>query len=223
MITGLPDAATLADLLRYDPPTGRLFWKPRQEDYFSGIGEQRSRLCALWNRNFAGKPALNALDNGYRVGRLLTRNVSAHRTIWALHTGSWPTHQIDHINGVRDDNRIENLREVTARQNKRNARLDRRNKSGVSGVCFDTHNGVWVARITLTRRRVFLGAFDTLEAAAAARKAAEENSDYAAAHGSEDRPYYIHRRDATAERRRIERVESKMAEEARFIETLRRI
>ena len=51
--------------------------------------------------------------------------VSTHRLIWALQTGEWPKQQIDHINGVKDDMRFSNLRDVSAKINHRNYRNNR--------------------------------------------------------------------------------------------------
>lgn len=80
-------------------------------------------------------------NGGYR--RLYTAHVkeggtyyqAAHRVAWLLHTGQWPTHQIDHINADKQDNRIHNLREATATQNLRNRGVFKNNKLGVKGVC----------------------------------------------------------------------------------------
>jgi len=63
-------------------------------------------------------------------------NINVHRFVWVLCNGSWPQLTIDHINGNRHDNRIENLREVTPSENTLNTLLAwKPNKdTGVAGV-----------------------------------------------------------------------------------------
>jgi hypothetical protein len=185
----------MRQLLEYCPSTGKLFWRARDEHWFAGDEALRRRICKLWNHSFAGVEALTAPDGGYLSGNCLGRKMLAHRAAWAVYYGAWPEHTIDHINGIRDDNRIVNLRDVTRSQNQRNLRRDRRNTSGTTGVCFDAHNGFWVARISVDGGRVFLGAFSDLSDAVAARKAAEVRVGYARSHGSTTRPSYVHPRD----------------------------
>jgi hypothetical protein len=100
--------------------------------------------------------------------------VSAHRAAWAMHHGEWPNGQIDHRDGDGMNNRIDNLRDATHSQNQRNQRLHARNKTGVRGVCLCKRTGRWQALIwDGNGKRVFIGRFETIEAAAAARKEAE--------------------------------------------------
>ena len=70
----------------------------------------------------------------------------AHIVCWALMTGAWPEHEIDHINGVRDDNRQTNLRQATRAQNMHNGPRLRTNTSGFAGVAWDKNGGKWIAR-----------------------------------------------------------------------------
>ena len=89
-------------------------------------------------------------------------------------TGSWPIAEIDHINGVKDDNRFKNLREATRTENIRNQKLPRvDNASGVAGVSWYKKYGKWVARIQVHGKRISLGYFSNLCDAVTARKAAE--------------------------------------------------
>lgn len=100
----------------------------------------------------------------------------AHRLIWALCTGEDPGNsQIDHINGNRSDNRIENLRKVTHQQNGMNrSRAQRNSASGLIGVYPHKATGKWEASITHNRKSIFLGLHETKEAALAARVAKEQ-------------------------------------------------
>ena len=97
---------------------------------------------------------------GYRVVRLEGRNYKEHRLIYSMHHNRWPVGQIDHIDGVRDNNKIENLREVTRAEN---ARAFRRPSAGVSsqyrGVCFCKRNQKWCAKIRKDGTRYHLGYF----------------------------------------------------------------
>src|SRR5262245_14420263 len=108
----------LAELLEYNPETGELRWKRRPR------GPQR------WNTRWAGKPAFTTkLRGGYRMGRIHWGAYYAHRVIWALMTGAWPTSEIDHIDGDPSNNRWANLRLANTRSeqliNKLSHRSDR--------------------------------------------------------------------------------------------------
>ncbi len=88
------------------------------------------------------------------------KSMLAHRLAWALHTGSWPSGEIDHINGDESDNRMVNLRDTSKsvnQQNKRNPRSD--NKSGFMGVCWHKGAGQWRAQITVHGKCIYLGLF----------------------------------------------------------------
>lgn len=135
----LPPVELLRQLLAYDPDTGALTWLPRHIDMFGG----NVRSCGTWNTRYAGKPALYHLDaHGYRTGTLLGVAAKAHRVAWALHYGTPPAGQIDHINGDRADNRSSNLRDVSHSQNQRNAGVRADNKTGMPGV-FRRKNGMY--------------------------------------------------------------------------------
>ncbi len=89
-------------------------------------------------------------------------------------TGKWPTHQVDHINGMRADNRWKNLREATPLQNARNRRPTKETGSGRVGVCFDKTRAKWSAYIGVDNRTINLGFFAEIEEAVAARADAEK-------------------------------------------------
>lgn len=86
-----------------------------------------------------------------------------HRIAWLLHFHGWPVGQIDHINGVRTDNRIDNLREATQLINMRNSRAKPSNKSGVPGVRF--HQGKWSGQVRANGKQIHVGTFRTKEEA----------------------------------------------------------
>ncbi len=111
-------------------------------------------------------------STGYRYVSIDGREYKEHRLIWVLVTGVWPENQIDHKNGVRADNRFENLRDVTGTINQRNRSKLRNNSSGYRGVTFKRSNRRFMAQIRLERGRKFLGYFDTAKAASRAYEAA---------------------------------------------------
>lgn len=162
-------ADDMRERIAYDPETGTLVWR-----------HNRNR-SPQWNGRYAGKPAINTLDssNGYLVGSLSEGKVFAHRVAWLIHYGEWPE-EVDHINGVRTDNRITNLRNVSKALNARNLSLSSRNKSGFKGVSWNRQVGCWQAHIRLNGKTRYLGLFrDVNDAAKAYRDAAPKyHGDY---------------------------------------------
>jgi len=105
----LPHQDQLRQLLDYDPDTGLLFWRSRENSMFEPGRWSREAAAACWNGTFAGKEAFpQRSSSGYKRGCLLGRTVMAHRVAWKWWTGNDPAHVIDHINHVRTDNRIAN-------------------------------------------------------------------------------------------------------------------
>lgn len=120
------------------------------------------------------------MKNGYILCSVFSRRILAHDLAWLLYTGKVPS-MLDHINGVRSDNRWVNLRQVTESQNCMNSGLNRRNKSGVKGVAFYKAYQKWTAELVALNKKYFLGYFENKEDAIAARKDAEGkyHGDYA--------------------------------------------
>lgn len=104
--------------------------------------------------------------NGYVEVGVLGKRVSGHRLAWALAHGEWPALAIDHINGIRHDNRIANLRLATGSLNSENVRrASRNNTSGFLGVTYCHQTKRWVAQICVNGKHKNLGRFDTPEIA----------------------------------------------------------
>lgn len=160
----LPPQSLLLQLFRYEPDTGKLFWRVR-----------RSRREAFTGKNF----------QGYLVGRIYRERFAAHRVIWKMVHGVDPS-EIDHINHDRSDNRLSNLREVKRFENCRNRSQSKANSSGVAGVMFHKAAGKWLAKIMVDYRTVHLGLFQQFDDAVAARKAAEVEYGFHASHGRPD-------------------------------------
>lgn len=144
----------LHEVLKYDPLTGKLFWKERASP-------------AWFNGKHAGKEALNCLDNGYLTGVLDGAKAMSHRVIWAMQTGEWPD-QIDHIDGDRANNKWANLRSVSYTEQSRNRKLNARNKSGVPGVFWSGSEKRWKVKCG----RAHVGTFRKFYEAVEARRAA---------------------------------------------------
>jgi hypothetical protein len=156
-------AAELRKLLHYDPETGVFTWLLRP-----GAG---ARLERTWNTRYADKRA-GTVRNGYIAILIAKRAYKAHRLAWLYVHGSWPTEAIDHINGVRSDNRLVNLRQATRSQNSANSRAPSTNTSGIKGVAWDARRNRWTAYIKVAGRPRNLGRFHTAEEATAAYLAA---------------------------------------------------
>ena len=184
-IRDLPSQDILNQLLRYEPETGRLFWKERPSHMFKGEGRAQNDSAKAWNAVWAGKEAFTSIDSdGYRQGAIFYRRYLAHHVIWRLVTGALPE-ETDHDNGNRSDNRFGNLNDVTHAINCLNKARPTRNKSGVIGVHWHKKAGKWNAMICIpgTRKSVHIGLFETIEAAAAARKDAEAKHGFHKNHG----------------------------------------
>src|SRR5262249_12946102 len=97
----------------------------------------------------------------------------AHVLAWLYMTGSWPKHQIDHINGARSDNRWKNLRRATPQQQACNSKVRKTNKTGVKGV-WEKPNGKFLVYIDWNNKRTNLGTFNNLDEAKAIRAKWEE-------------------------------------------------
>jgi HNH endonuclease/AP2 domain len=87
-----------------------------------------------------------------------------HRLAWLYMTTAWAK-EVDHVNGVKDDNRFANLREVTRQQNSANSRAQSNNRIGLKGVSWHKHNRKYRAVIHVNGRQITLGYFDTPERA----------------------------------------------------------
>ena len=133
----------LKELLSYDPDTGVFTWVKRLN-------------------NTAG--AFDAY--GYVVIRVDKILYKAHRLAWLYTFGEFPAGNLDHINQIKNDNRISNLRVVNQSQNIQNL-------ASVKGVSWDKEREKWCARIKVMYKTIHLGRFTEKDDAIAARKAAE--------------------------------------------------
>lgn len=137
------------ETLSYDAETGDFRW---------------TRPQAVW---IAAGDIAGSLHKhtGYRYIGIAGKKHKAHRLAWLMTYGELPPSGVDHINGVRHDNRLVNLRLATYAENQQNRKLDVRNKSGYTGVFWSKELKRWRARICVNRKITNLGVFDTPELA----------------------------------------------------------
>lgn len=116
-----------------------------------------------------------SLRRGYIVISINKKQYPAHRLAWLYMTGEMPVEFIDHINGIRNDNRFCNLREATNGQNMQNkTKPHSNNKVGVLGVGQHPKTGKWIARITIDKKVKSLGSYLSMEDAIEARLKGKE-------------------------------------------------
>ncbi len=177
-VISLPSQDFLLSILDYNPETGGFVWKSRPRSLFSS--DRAWRMC---NVKYAGKIALNTIDRkGYRCGMIFGQEYKAHRVAWKMAHGDDPS-EVDHINGDKGDNRIVNLRAVTASENCQNKPSYQSNSTGHTGVYWHKVVGKWCAQIRANRKSHSLGYFSNIEDAIAARKAAEVKFGFHPNHG----------------------------------------
>lgn len=172
--------AQVSELLKYDPETGKLFWLSRPREMF-----RTTQQWKTWNTRFSGTEALPTVGHaGYSNGRILGRPHAAHRVAWLLYYRQWPSRDIDHINGDKSDNRIANLRDTSKQDNMRNMRQAKNNTSGVTGVFWNKASAKWQVGICVNSTTIYLGLFETFEAAVDARINAQTSFGFSKRHGT---------------------------------------
>jgi hypothetical protein len=150
-----PPLSRFKQYLRYEPTTGAFFWTVSPNRSVKA-GDRAGRLSA----------------RGYRDICLWGEMYAAHRLAWLFVHKRLPLQQIDHRNGERDDNRIENLRLADPHTQAQNQKRRSNNSSGFKGVAWRKRSQRWQATIKLPTRLLCLGLFDTAEEAHAAYVAA---------------------------------------------------
>lgn len=169
----------VSQCLWQDPETGKIYWKYRDKSQFNTL-----RGYSVFNAIYAGKEAFICVGNhGYKEGAIDGCGVLAHRVAWMLSKGKWPDCDIDHINGDKLDNRIENLRDVSVSVNQQNALGKSNNTSGFNGVQWDKNRNKWIARMMVNYKNIYLGRYDNFEDAVKARTRAEAYYQFTSRHG----------------------------------------
>jgi hypothetical protein len=121
---------------------------------------------------------------GYLTVRVDGKIFKVSRIIYAMHYGDPGQKQVDHINHIRTDNRIENLRIVTVQENAHNQSKLKRNTSGFTGVNWNKKAERWVVHINVDKKQAYLGSFKKKRDAIFRRKLAEIAYGYHSNHGS---------------------------------------
>lgn len=145
----------LRALLDYCPLTGEFTWR-----------EDRHAVARGTRAGSTHK------GKGYINIRVDLRLYRAHRLAWLHVHGRWPTHEIDHVNGVKSDNCLSNLRDVPRAANMQNQqRAHQRNKTGLLGA--HERGGRFESAIRVSGQSHYLGSFGTAAAANGAYLAAK--------------------------------------------------
>jgi len=150
----------LPDTLHYCNCTGKLFWVKNK-------GNSQTK-----------KEAGYKSKNGYISIRINKRLMYAHRIVWLIHKGKWPNKYIDHIDGDRQNNKIQNLREVSHREN--NINKEKHRNGHLPGTTWEEVRKKWRASTQISvngnRKTVYLGRFETQKQAAKAYRDYHKNN-----------------------------------------------
>lgn len=147
------ESVTISDWVSYCPESGDFRW----------IKSPNRRIGA-------GSIAGRITNHGYASIRICGHDYVAHRLAWFAMTGYWPSDDIDHINGIRSDNRWSNLRAASRQQNCSNRKPN--SNRPYKGTYFNSRSKKWYSRIKFNQKQIHLGTFTTCEEAHAAYQAA---------------------------------------------------
>lgn len=164
-----PSISEIQEFFVYNPMSGHIIWR-KASNYYTKIGD-------IAGYTYKGK------RSSYIRTSIHKKPILAHHVAFVLMTGSYPKHNVDHINGDGTDNKWINLRDVTHSENLRNQKLGSANTSGIIGVDFCKKTKLWRARIKLHQKEYHLGSFQTKLEAATARKKAEKDFNFHENHG----------------------------------------
>lgn len=158
----------LGECFRYEPTTGRFYWKHRPRSHFRSVTAWKS-----FNNKRAGTECLQTPGKDGYHKTVLTADgrrydIYAHRLAWTLMTGAHPEDEVDHHDGDRSNHTWDNLREATRIQNSWNRGVSKNNKLGIKGVC--EYRGKFRSSIKFRGVYYHLGDFLTLEEASSAHQ-----------------------------------------------------
>ncbi len=143
----------IRERLRYEPNTGELIWISRPKNSPQLVGQ------------VAG--TTQHANRGYRSLSIKRKRLYAHQVAYLLYYGYWALANLDHKNGDTADNRIDNLRPATIKQNAANSKKGKRGRY-LKGVIYESRAGKFIARIRVDGANMHLGTYATEEEAHAA-------------------------------------------------------
>jgi hypothetical protein len=138
----------LKELLHYDPNTGIFTWKV-------------DKAKNVKKGNIAGRKKINS----YIQIQINKKLYFAHRLAWLYVHGEMPENYIDHVNGIKSDNKILNLRKATPQENQFNRKLNKKSTSGIKGITWHKTNKRWNAVLNVNNKNIHLGSFINLNIA----------------------------------------------------------
>lgn len=150
----------LKRVLNYNPETGVFTWRIKKSNIKIGY--------------ITG----SITSNGYLSTRINCKSYLSHRLAWLYVYGQFPENDIDHINHIRSDNRIKNLRVVINKENCKNKLLQSNNTSGVAGVTWYKRDKKWLTQINYNGKTITLGLFKNINDAKKAREKAKIKYGY---------------------------------------------
>jgi hypothetical protein len=133
------------EYLQYNPETGHIIWIKN-----SGTNKLTGKI-------------IKSISQGYIRFSFNYKNYLAHRVSWYLYYGTWPQGEIDRINGIRNDNRISNLRDVTKNENQNNKKYHR--EKTCKYYTFHKKTNKWQVQKRINGKYIHLGLFKTKELA----------------------------------------------------------
>ncbi|WP_162500900.1 HNH endonuclease [Modicisalibacter coralii] len=179
--SSLLDRDWLNECFLYDDETGLLIWRAdRPASHFSSPARYQS-----WIKDTAGTIAGYPSSDGYLLIKIEGTRLYQHHIVLAMHGIKVPyDKEVDHLNGNRSDNRMQNLRVVSHLVNMRNRTMHSNNTSGINGVSRIGGSRPWMAQAGLNGGTIIIGRYHTSEEAEAARQAWQDKvGDFTKRHG----------------------------------------
>ena len=155
----------------------------KNELTYNSITGVFTRAKSNTNSIIKGEISGSLSPDGYLKIMVLAKRYQSHRLAWLYEKGEFPKNHVDHINGIKGDNRICNLRDATSEENNKNSSFSKANKSGYTGVIWHKSSSNWVARIGHKNKKIHLGCFDDINDAVKARRDAEAKYGFHKNHG----------------------------------------
>jgi hypothetical protein len=141
------------EFLEYNKETGLFLWK------------KKPRMVNRPSKCNPGMEAGSLHRSGYKTMTIKGRHVQLHRLAWILCNGHIATEMIDHINGIRHDNRLCNLRLATRSQNLHNSNAKKCSTTKIKNVQWESYSKKWRVRVRVNGTRHHVGRFEDINEA----------------------------------------------------------